>query len=450
MKKIIYTFSFILLVTGCSQTQRKDYQGEGKINYSQASSPVIPTWENFLNFHDVAIANHKKLIADRKEVIAHIQRLAKLAEESDENSDQQFSKFDEAEKSIRLKKSKEALENFNFEKSKLTEVYGYSFDFLLSTASDMAVAQKKKKGPKAKVSISDPAVINKAFSQFENIETANYRGSQSDRGPFLNPSCVDKDRKFNKNCIKPWINACSKTYKSENSSLFFEGVNDEWTISKLKVTQPSQYPSFMLSENGMSESKKQEVINEWGFGLLFNACGWLSLQGYDFSFTGSHYPIFDIHTFTKKFEEIGKKEHFNAENFRNLCSSNPDRTTENLNNLISSSRIWPDFKPLGNWLKDNIANCKKVVQEMCSEVGRPFDKFAVYYNTKACDIRAVTKDDIQSDLKSWEDKNYITEASKQNHLSLKHALELCESANAIGYSWKFSAPTPDKDCKSQK
>jgi hypothetical protein len=411
------------------------------------SKPVEPSWERFLAFHDTTIANHKKLVADKAMVIARIEQLAKLAADSAEIPESQLSKLDEAEKSIRLKKSKQAIGKYYEERTKLLDKYGFPFENLLDNAAEIAEAQRKKGGTKNATNFGTPWVLEKAFAEIEDIERANYKGSQSDKGPFLRPSCLDTDKRLSKNCIKPWINACSKTYRSEEKMLYLEGITREWTISRFNVSGPHQYPSFMLESSEMDEQTKDTVINKWGFGLTYNACGWLSRQGFDFGYTGTLYPIFDINAAVEEYENIRQNENFNADTFHKVCSPKPDYAINNISTLSSNSRIWPEFKSMAPALKQTIQGCKKAVQNMCAEVGRPYDKFAVYYATKGCDVRAVTKDDIESDLKSWADNEYITEATRQDHLSLKHRVEICEAASAVGYSWNFTVPKPDKECK---
>ncbi len=88
--------------------------------------------------------------------------------------------------------------------------------------------------------------------------------------------------------------------------LYMEGITPEWTISSLKVTIPSQYPYFMLDANEMNDQTKDDVVNKRGFGLTYNACGWLSSQDFDFGYTGTLYPIFDIKATLEEFEKLHK------------------------------------------------------------------------------------------------------------------------------------------------
>jgi hypothetical protein len=373
-----------------------------------------------------------------------LKQMAKLVEDFNKNNKVDGSSADEAEKSIRDRRARDANKAYYAKEEVLIKSYGLPGLNLLGTAGEIADKHKNKK-KSSTVNFGTPWVLKKAFSQIEDIETANYKARQSDKSPFVKPSCVGKDRNFNNKCIKPWINACSRTYKSASNTLFIEGLDSSWAISEIEVVNPVQYPSSVMEMRTMDNDTIDEITNEWGFGLVYHACGWLSGQGYDFNYTGNHYPLYDIESQFEGMNEARNVKMFSADTFEKLCPSSPSQTSKNIIAQSTSKRAWEEAKERGKVLSKLIEGCEKMVAEACVRVSKNYEKFALHYNTKGCDIRSVTAADIDSDISSWGE--YATEASKQSHLELKNTLGICAKASKLGYAWTFKYPESDKDCK---
>jgi hypothetical protein len=114
------------------------------------------------------------------------------------------------------------------------------------------------------------------------------------------------------------------------------------------------------------------------------------------------------------------------------------------------SGIWAEYH-VGEWRKDlkvYRAGCLKAVKELCQNTYVVAEKVILDYPTKGCEVREVTAEDIDADIKNMNEAG-LTKADQLNHAQLKEQILACQAAHEKGYSWKFVEPST-KNCKKAK
>lgn len=93
---------------------------------------------------------------------------------------------------------------------------------------------------------------------------------------------------------------------------------------------------------------------------------------------------------------------------------------------------------------DGIKKCETIVKSYCSQVRQlNGGDFALDYATKGCDVRSITKSDVEKDAQDFK-RLGMTEAEVQDHIALGDIIEFCENANANEFYWPYTAPAVNK------
>jgi hypothetical protein len=82
-----------------------------------------------------------------------------------------------------------------------------------------------------------------------------------------------------------------------------------------------------------------------------------------------------------------------------------------------------------------------LAQKFCSDISFVGATAILTYETKGCDLREVTENDIDNDLRM-----FSTEAEKLMHSTLKDRVVACDGIHKLGVSWNYTRPVLSKEC----
>lgn len=108
--------------------------------------------------------------------------------------------------------------------------------------------------------------------------------------------------------------------------------------------------------------------------------------------------------------------------------------------------------PFDEWrfiVSANLKQCNVLIGIFCRDSYVVKDKVILTYPTVGCEIREVTREDVEKDLDNWRNDG-ITEADILNHSTLLDTIDLCQAASNAGYVWDYKKPSLGKDCHKQK
>src|SRR6185369_952847 len=215
-------------------------------------------------------------------------------------------------------------------------------------------------------------------------------------------------------------NETCQTYGFDASGLYHESTSDFYTIDKKYIElidiepSPEQFNDLKCYFKGERSGQYSQEL------LLVEASLIYSTQGY-----GLH----------------------DTNNYKNLCIEN-DWIAKHNTNLDRLREDYPLFyKEL--YLYDTQAiqsNCTKWAGLYCSNTYVVRNEIIMSYPTTGCQIRDVTKADVENDIKYIMDTN----AEKLNHSTLLDKIEFCQAVSDKGYKWGYDKPSLGDSCKDNK
>lgn len=90
-------------------------------------------------------------------------------------------------------------------------------------------------------------------------------------------------------------------------------------------------------------------------------------------------------------------------------------------------------------------NCRTAASLLCSNTYVVKDQVILSYATLGCEVREVTKEDVERDMEV-----FSTNAEKLNHSTLLDDIQACQEAHNAGFSWLYVKPTLAKTCTERK
>jgi hypothetical protein len=90
-------------------------------------------------------------------------------------------------------------------------------------------------------------------------------------------------------------------------------------------------------------------------------------------------------------------------------------------------------------------NCGIAAAKKCKNAYIVRKEVILSYPTAGCQIRDVTKKDVENDIKYLE-----TNADKLNQSTLLDRIDFCQAASDKGYSWWYQKPALDNSCVENK
>jgi hypothetical protein len=109
--------------------------------------------------------------------------------------------------------------------------------------------------------------------------------------------------------------------------------------------------------------------------------------------------------------------------------------------------------PLNRWVETverRESACRRVARENCGQVRFVRDTPVYDYPTVGCEIRSVTKADVERDAARWRRYETLTEADVLQHELMGDVLDGCAAAAENGFAWAYEPPVVEKGCKPRK
>ena len=303
----------------------------------------------------------------------------------------------------KYQEKRDALEN------SLIEKYGISILIPTLHFENFRIAKESKE--KSEKVLND--TISRYIDTLDCFEQKTYSGSKS---------CED----FTKSC---------GNYGSDNGDMYYYELTNELELKKIDVSE--------IDTNLFERSYKPLKGEDTFLRDTYQFCRLLSLTSSPFSpnsirkesgiglhfiegFYGSVIPYPSI--FQKRCID-GKPSEQRVERLLALKFQFPENWT--------IKKYYDDYE---KWQ----SACEKTAQKICKNTYVIKDQIILTYSTVACKNREVTKEDIESDIRSFD-----SNAEKLKHSTLFDEIDLCQKAHDNGFSWLYEEPTPSDKCKKE-
>lgn len=350
-------------------------------------------------FLEAFLGTHKEIIAELEREKENINELTKLMHEANKLSNLM-------EKNIKNDK-KYSFYNEKFERlmKHVMEKYGVAFyaaSYHLNKLITVKLQQKQ---------------IEESFEDATEL----YKDTLS---------CFNQGKYSGKKTCESFRKVCSG-YGSEEGNMYYYELTNDLEVTKVDVSK---------SDPRLLEQTDDQLKNIWKDAYHF--CRLLSLTTKSFS-TNTLAKVPPVYNLIEGF--YGYVLPY-PEFFKKLCvDKKPSevRISRLLNLKSQYPNAWIVTKYSTDYDKWKVA-CSKSAQQLCPHAYIIKDRVILTYETVACALRDVTKEDVERDI-AWMELH----SDKLKQSSLSDTIEVCQLAYNNGFFWQYLKPTLSDKCKKE-
>lgn len=235
-----------------------------------------------------------------------------------------------------------------------------------------------------------------------------------------------------KQCESMKKQACSN-YGSEDGKMYYHELTADLELNEIDVS---------ISDPRMPEPSIDQAKETLLFRDNYNFCRLLSLT------TKSFPPaiITKLPVYQRLIKDFYGFVIPSASGYKKICiDAKP--TEIHLNRLQEARAQYPNEWILTTYNNDFTkwkSACKRAAQEICVNSYTIKDQVILAYETVACQIREVTKEDVEHDIRLMD-----MHSDKLKHAALLDTIDVCQAAHDDGIFWPYQKPKLSNTCQKE-